>query len=340
LLPAARESLVLKVVQLYRDEADPGLHGAAEWLLRRWGRQEKIQAIDREWMKQKEQRIKSIRQELAKDQAKPQWYINSQGQTLVVLPGPMEFYMGSPATEAGRSINEVMHRRRIGRTYALAAKPVTVEQFLRFRKDFNYLAKYVSTLDCPVHAVTWYLAAEYCNWLSEQDGLPKQEWCYQPNPEGVYGEGMRLAPNFWGRTGYRLPTEAEWEYACRAGTVTARYYGESEDLLGHYAWYLGNAQDRSWPVGTLKPNEWGLFDMHGNVWNWCQDSYQNYHPGEGGKPIEDQDEGLSITDSKDRALRGGAFIGPARSVRAAVRLNLVPMYRSTNAGLRPARTFR
>ena len=119
--------------------------------------------------------------------------------------------------------------------------------------------------------MTWYEAAAYCNWLSEQEGIPKQQWCYEPNDSGEYGEGMKPAADFLDRTGYRLPTEAEWEYACRAGAATSRYYGRSEELLVRYAWYSVNSKERTWPVGSLRPNDLGLFDMHGNVWNWCQD---------------------------------------------------------------------
>ena len=90
---------------------------------------------------------------------------------------------------------------------------------------------------------------------------------------------MRIKADALKLPGYRLPTEAEWEYACRAGAVTSRYYGLSVDLLGRYAWYLKNAQQRAWPCGSLQPNDLGLFDMLGNVLEWCQEDYQNYRPG-------------------------------------------------------------
>ena len=82
---------------------------------------------------------------------------------------------------------------------------------------------------------------------------------------------MTIPADVLKRTGYRLPTEAEWEYACRAGTVTSRYYGVSVELLGKYAWYQANSQDHAWPGGSLLPNDLGLFDMLGNVFEWVQD---------------------------------------------------------------------
>ena len=111
-------------------------------------------------------------------------------------------------------------------------------------------------------------AAHYCNWLSEQEGLPRDQWCYVPNEAGEYAEGMTIPADVLERTGYRLPTEAEWEYACRAGAVTSRYYGASTDLLGAYAWYQANSKDHAWACGSLLPNDLGLFDMLGNQFEW------------------------------------------------------------------------
>ena len=130
-----KKGLVEQLQKIYRTEADPGLHAAAEWLLRQWKLEAWLTRVNDEWAKDKDQREKrldGIRQLLVKDQEKtpPQWYVNGQSQTMVVIPGPVEFLMGSPSTEAGRFPHEQLHRQRIGRSFAIAAKPVTVKEFL------------------------------------------------------------------------------------------------------------------------------------------------------------------------------------------------------------------
>jgi formylglycine-generating enzyme required for sulfatase activity len=296
------------------------------------------------WAKDKsrrEQRLEHIRQELAKgkDQAHRQWYVNGQGQTMVVIPGPVEFQMGSPSTERGRYDSETLHRRRIGRTFALAVTPVTVEQFLRFREDYNYRRE-APTVDCPVNNMSWQDAAAYCNWLSEQEDIGQDQWCYEPNAQGQYAQGMKLKANYLSLTGYRLPTEAEWEYACRAGAKTSRYYGESEELLGKYGVYGGNSGGRRWPVGSLKPNDLGLFDMHGNLWCWCQDRRKDYARDQDREPIEDNEDIIDVNYEESRILRGGAFVNTAPIVRSALRYSYAPAGRSDYFGFRLARTFR
>jgi formylglycine-generating enzyme required for sulfatase activity len=270
--------------------------------------------------------------------------VNGQGQTFVVLPGPVEFLMGSPATEAGRGGDESLHRRRIGRTFALATTHVTVEQFKRFAPRFGHDQMHLYPQpDCPLGGVTWYQAAAYCNWLSWQERLPEAEWCYVRNQEDRYAEGMRLAPDYLKRTGYRLPTEAEWEYACRAGAVTSRYYGRAEELLGRYAWYFSNSWERTRPVGGLEPNDLGLFDMHGNLWGWCQNGYRAYAAGRGGRALEDNEDNEDIEyiyDRVSRVLRGDSFLDRAMVVRSAHRVGGGPLDVGTNVGFRPARTFR
>jgi formylglycine-generating enzyme required for sulfatase activity len=355
-----REALLPQLLALYRDDPDPGIHGAVAWLLRQpgWQQEEKLKAIDGRRAKDEQERnqgIDRIRAELGKGprQAQPQWYVNGQGQTMVVIPGPVEFLMGSPRSEAGRENGpegqvEKQHRRRIGRSFAIASEEVTVAQFLRFCKEtgreHDYNKTDSPTPEHPVNAVSWYDAAAYSNWLSKQEGIPEDQWCYLPNQQGEYAPGMRMRPDYLHLTGYRLPTEAEWEYACRAGAVTSRYYGETEELLGRYAWYTKNSQDQGMLLpGSLKPNDLGLFDLYGNALEWCQDGIFYYVPGlHGGAALDKEHirDMKDIQNSLSRVLRGGAFAGLAVGVRSALRDRVAPAIHDGSVGFRPARTFR
>jgi formylglycine-generating enzyme required for sulfatase activity len=332
---ADRKDLVARLLKMYRLDPDAGVHAAVDWLLRRWHEGASLDRIDRKLAG-------------SRDRGQRQWYVNGQRQTLAVLRGPVEFRMGSPGSEPDRFADEVPHRRRIGRSFALATKPVTVDQFTAFLKahpdvGHSYNKKFSPDPTGPIIGVTWYEAAMYCQWLSEREGIPRDQWCYPSVAEMKAalkaGKPIRLPKDYLHRTGYRLPTEAEWEYACRAGTVTGRCYGADEALLGNYAWYAANSGNRSRPVGLLKPNDFGLFDMHGNVWQWCLDRYLPYPPG--GKRSDDHEDknGLVIRNHR-RVLRGGAFSSHALLVRSALRNGDAPGNRNINVGLRVARTYR
>jgi formylglycine-generating enzyme required for sulfatase activity len=377
--PDEKKRLVVQVQELYRTAADPGLHAAAEWLLRQRHEEAWLAQTTAAWARNKEerdQRQEAIKQALlqARDQASPQWYVNGQGQTMVVIPGPVQFSMGSPPTEADRRSDEVLHQQRIGRSFALAATAVTKEQFLRFLPRFSHdqMHRYPDPT-CPIGGVVWYEAAVYCNWLSDQEGIPRDQWCYETNARG---QVTKLKANYLSLTGYRLPTEAEWEYACRAGAVTSRSYGETAELLDRYAWYYDNAPERTRPVGGKKPNDLGFFDLHGNVYTWCQETYKDYAefnntlyfganmvgllsagsgqgplralaalvsggPGlKGNEIIEDIEDNINIDINNYRLIRGVSFLVRASDVRCAGRGRNMPTDRVDDAGLRPARTFR
>jgi formylglycine-generating enzyme required for sulfatase activity len=252
--------------------------------------------------------------------------------------------MGSPTDEVGYSDDERQHRRRIPRSFAVATRPVTVTEFKKFRPDFPYLRLHRPDPSAPINSVSWYDAAAYCRWLSEQEGIPEGEMCYPPVADiekcRDSGKPLKLPEDYLSRTAYRLPTEAEWEYACRAGSVTPWAHGFAEGLLDQYAWYQLNAGSRTHPAGVLKPNDLGLFDMHGNAWQWCQNPYKDLKDIFKGNTDSDEENSDSIKKDEYYVVRGGSCLLLSLRVRSASRLRLAAAEHNPTVGFRPARTYR
>jgi formylglycine-generating enzyme required for sulfatase activity len=242
------------------------------------------------------------------------------------------FLMGS---NDGRNNEKPVHKVDIDYEFEIGKYPVTIGEYMTFVKDTNsnypewleegneynihtgskdYYKKMNLEKNAPIIGVSWDNAKAYCKWLSQKSGK-----------------------------NYRLPTEAEWEYACRAGITTKWSFGDNEEELEKYAWYSKNSYDlgKKHPdygthiVGDKKPNPWGLFDMHGNVWEWCEDDWvDNYNntPRDG-----------SAYKSKDKnslkVVRGGSWSGYAISSRSAFRSDWDRDYRSGGVGFRLLRTL-
>lgn len=343
--PDDRQAVLPKLQTMYRTASDPGLHAASEWLLRTWKQEAWLTQVNEEWAKDEEgrdKRIAGIKELVTKDKEKtpPQWYVNTQGQTFVVIPGPVEFVMGSPKTEKDREEHEAQHKRRIGRSFAIASKSVTLAEYRSLTKDKHGIGeKYTHSPDLPVVYINWYMAAMYCNLLSKEEGVPEEQWCYET---GANGQVTKLKEGYLSLSGYRLPTEAEMEYATRAGARTSRHFGETDELLGDYAWYAKNSGDRLQRVGRKKPNEFGLFDAQGNCLTWCQEPYDKYPKAEGERAIEDKevDKGkLHIVNTYNLVQRNGAFNYLAKDVRSSARSSDFPASVNNTKSFRLTKTF-
>jgi len=196
------------------------------------------------------------------------------------------------------------HQVTLTKPFELGVYAVTQEQYE------NVMGKNRSKFKGPrnpVEQVSWDDAVEFCRKLS---ALPAEK------SAGYV---------------YRLPTEAEWEYACRAGTTTEYSFGDSESELVDYAWYDENSGSTTHPVGGKKPNGWGLYDMHGNVWEWCQDWYDDYPSGSVTDPT-------GAASGSFRGRRGGSWYYDSVYCRSAIRIRLTRGYRDYYLGFRVLRS--
>jgi len=206
---------------------------------------------------------------------------NSIGVKLKLLP-PGVFTMGSVSDEKDENPK---HEVRLTKPFLIGVHEITQEQNKQVMGTNPSSTKGENN---PVDSVTWEDAMNFCRKLS---ALPTEKAVARA---------------------YRLPTEAEWEYACRAGTRSLYSFGDDPSELGQYAWYSNNSDSRTHSVGGKKPNAWGLYDMHGNVWEWCQDWFENYPSGSMMDP-------RGAASGSDRIGRGGCSTFPAESCRSAYR---------------------
>jgi formylglycine-generating enzyme required for sulfatase activity len=286
--PGDPETLVQRCLSLYRSDPAPAVHAGAEWLLRKWGHREAVEAACAE---------------LA-GRSVGDWYVTGQLQTMIVLRGPhvLPGWSWQASLEGEGSGTALVDR--IDRDFAISAHEVTIEQFRRFRAEFAVAEDVSPDPHCPVNRVTWHEAAQYCRWLSQQEGIPEEQMCYPP-VEAIQ-PGMSFSEDCLSRAGYRLPTQAEWEIGCRAGTRTSRFFGESSEMLPNYAWFDMNSGGHLWPVGTLKPNPFGLFDICGNVMEWCHGPLVQA-PGSSPTAPSVPDGPEAISAKLEPVARGGAY---------------------------------
>jgi len=262
-------------------------------------------------------------------------FVNSIGMKFALIPAG-SFMMGSPSSEDGRGSDEKQHRVTLTKGFYMGATEVTVGQWRSFTQNTGYRTEaetgggayiwtgkkwekkkgyywdnpgFSQTQKHPVTCVSWNDAQKFIKWLNQQEGGNK----------------------------YRLPSEAEWEYACRAGSTSRFCFGDSDGSLGQYAWYNSNSSKKTHPVAQKKPNAWGLYDMHGNVWEWCQDSC-DYDKGVVTDTYYDGVVDPVCKSGSSRVDRGGSWGGDARYCRSANRYGDTPDFRRGRLGFRLART--
>jgi formylglycine-generating enzyme required for sulfatase activity len=230
---------------------------------------------------------------------------NSLGMRLSLIP-PGQFVMGSPPEEEWHREDEIQHRVTLTKAFYMGATEVTQGQW---KAVMGENPSFFTGDALPVETVTWEQAAEFCRRLSEKEG-----------------------------TLYRLPTEAEWEYACRAGTTTPFHTGntistDQANYDGNYTYADGKKgifRESTIRAGSFAPNPWGLHDMHGNVWEWCADWYREY-------PKDAVTDPKGPTEGQARVVRGGTWINFPAVCRSANRGKTVPMSWNFHFGFRVVR---
>jgi len=250
--------------------------------------------------------------------------------TMLSIPAG-SFLMGSPSDESGRYWDEGPQRTVNISAFQMSETEVTQKQWedVIGRNDC-----YFSGDDHPVELVTWFDCVSFCNKLSQTDGYTQ---CYTMTNLGYSANHITSAQVScdFNANGYRLPTEAEWEYACRAGTTSQFCTGDSDSDLGRAGWYYGNSGYTTHAVDEKEPNAWGLYDMHGNVWEWCWDWYSSGYYGT--RPDPDSDP-TGASSGYDRIRRGGCWSSGAGNCRSADRGLNRPYDRYNDVGFRFVRS--
>ncbi len=282
----------------YRADPDPGVHSACGWLLRRWGQGKQVADVDKLGVP-------------CDATGKRGWFVEviaGQPWTFIVCR-PGKFLMGSPPSERYRQDNEERHPVTLTRPFALCDRELTWAQAEPFLKEINTKLRKSAKPDYPATRLNHPEAVHFCRWLTTQTSRP----------------GSEQRPEF------RLPTEAEWEYACRAGTTTPYSFGSDRELLKHYGRHMEQGSEAT---ALLRPNPWGFFDMHGNVWEWCQDFFEEEFSS--AEPAVDP---TGPATGHNRVLRGGGWDRGPGHCRSAYRHGPTLDYRANYMGLRVARTL-
>jgi serine/threonine protein kinase/formylglycine-generating enzyme required for sulfatase activity len=338
--PARREALIQQLADWYANDPSSGVHGASGWLLRYLGEKEITDRVDqtpvpyspeREWF------TLAITVKPTPTPTPKTFYY-----TFIVHPSG-EYTIGSVEDEDGRfKNNEVRHTVALTRPFALLDREITFEELTAFSPQ---LARYMQLVDSAPNdagfGADWYDSVAFCRWLGQEMGLAETDQCYA-DPETLDKEQyprdpqVKSFPRDWpldlSKRGFRLPTESEWEVMARSGSRTAYGYGSEVSMLRRFGWFWENSGSRSHAGRKLRPSVRGLFDLHGNVFEWTHD-----RGGDFGESRQTDPTGSKLSEpGKVRVFRGGGWAWNAAFCRSANRHFDLPTYRYANLGFRLA----
>ncbi len=252
--------------------------------------------------------------------------IKNEFDMAFVYIGPGEFQMGSPLDEPGRQSNETPHRVRLSHGFYIMTTEVTQGQWMAVMRENPSVFDDCGP-DCPVENVSWNDAGRFIVRLNNRKKTNREHLNRSTPVKANTRPAKNEKPPAASLLKYRLPTEAQWEYACRANrTGWFSFEGDIAELDG-YAWVQGNAGGSTHPVALKKANPFGLYDLHGNVWEWCFDYAGPY-------PLKAVTDPRGPTRGSFRIARGGSWYYPALEARAANRLYLLPESKNYNVGFR------
>ncbi|MCO6045291.1 protein kinase [Aeoliella sp. ICT_H6.2] len=286
-MPAAEKQLLQRLaLDVYRDGEHQAERSAAEWLLRQLGLPDEIARINAASTGTTPPSIESL--------GERDWWITSEGHTMRVVRAPGTFKTSIRTPRPERDGEGVLVDVNIAYSFAVSVHEVTMQQYRRFKSDAEMMGDFKDANICPANGLTFAEATEYCRWLSLEEGIGENQLCYDLHstpPEDASIDEERLS-----RTGYRLLTDVEWECVCRAGSHTPWFWGHEDGHMPYFSWFASNTDQVLQPIALLRPNCWGMFDMSGNVSEWCH---------------------TSLKDGKSAfLLRGGQYTNPPRGLRS------------------------
>lgn len=353
LSPEQLDKFSPQLIACYESDPSSAVHSACGWLLRKWGFDQEVAQVDqtpcaydssgeRDWFVEE---LVTQRDD-SKDPNQPE----KTGFVTFIVFRPGEYSMGSTGERTLlQDEDEKSHRVQMTYPFAISDRELSWSQFQAAgttlskspgkRAQEKLPEGYQVQANDPAIYVTWTEAAKYCRWLTDQvKGLEEQHF-YPPSPSKPEDSWAYQLDQL----GFRLPTEAEWERACRSGTSTTYSFGTDSTMLDRYGWYLENSGGQWQPVGTRRPNLRGVFDLHGNVAEWCHDWWSKTYyedSSSNGIAIDPVGPPSPAGESQPRRInRGGSWSYPARTARTALRSAIDPRAVAHAIGFRLARTL-